>query len=71
MHSPSSLLPPAKGFRGVPDEDSSLLDAADSAYLGVGIRGPLGDIDPLNHPVKRAIRRVKKGPLLRGLPNPA
>ena len=32
--------------------------------LGVGIRGTLGDIDPLNKvPFKRARSRAKKGPL--------
>ena len=32
--------------------------------LGVRIRGTLGDIDPLNKvPFKRAISKVKKGPL--------
>ena len=34
------------------------------SMLGVGIRGTLGDIDPLNKvPFKRARSRVKKGPL--------
>ena len=38
--------------------------------IGVGIRGTLGDIDPLNKvPFKRAISRAKKDPLLRGLSN--
>ena len=33
-------------------------------FMGVRIRGTLGDIDPLNKvPFKRATRRVKKGPL--------
>ena len=32
--------------------------------MGVSIRGTLEDIDPLNEvPLKRAISRVKKGPL--------
>ena len=32
--------------------------------MGVRIGGTLGDIDPLNKvPIKRAIPRVKKGPL--------
>ena len=40
--------------------------------VGDRIRGTLGDIDPLSTvPFKRAISRVKKGPLLRGLPNTA
>ena len=35
-----------------------------------GTRETLGDVDPLNElPFKRARSRVKKGPLLRGLPN--
>ena len=38
--------------------------------MGVGIRGTLGDIDPLNKvPFKRARSRVQKGYPLRGLPN--
>ena len=38
--------------------------------MGVRIRGTLGDIDPLNQVLfQRARSRVKKGPLLRGLPN--
>ena len=33
-------------------------------WVGVRIRGALGDIDPINKvPFKRAIRRVKKGSL--------
>ena len=33
-------------------------------FLGVRIRGTLGDIDPLNKvPFKRATSRVQKGPL--------
>ena len=33
--------------------------------------GSLGDVDPLNKaPFKRATSKVKKGPLIRGLPNP-
>ena len=35
--------------------------------VGVRIRGPLGDIDPLNKlPYKGAISRVEKGPPLTG-----
>ena len=41
-----------------------------SSTVGVRIRGTLEDIDPLNKvPFKRARSRVKKRPLLRGLPN--
>ena len=44
--------------------------SSSQCLLGGGIRGTLGDIDPLNTVLfKRAISRVKKGPLLRGLPN--
>ena len=38
--------------------------------MGARIWGTLGDIDPLNKvPLKRAISRVKKGPLSGGLPS--
>ena len=34
------------------------------SFLGVRIRGTLGDMDPLNKvPFKRATSRVQKGPL--------
>ena len=46
----------------VPDPGFSL--------LGVGIRGTLGDLDPLNKvPFKRAKSKVKNGPTLRVLPD--
>ena len=47
-----------------------LRGSRESLKLGVRIRGTPGDIDPLNKaPFKRAISRVKKGPLLSGLPS--
>ena len=48
---------------GVLTLDLQLLSIATIKNMGVGIRGTLGDIDPLNIvPFKRAIRRVEKGP---------
>ena len=39
-------------------------------YMGVRIRGSLGDIDPLNKvPFTRAMSGIKKRPFLRDLPN--